>query len=120
MSLPNTPRSLPTLSPLEQRLHAQGFEYIPQGQNYGFFRRFFRVRDLQPLWIARLVRMGARPEDEMSVCYNESGSIVSACILNRHLYLEYDLAQPEAGNLLWGARVEGICGSMRRMRPDED
>lgn len=95
-----------TLSDKERLFHSRGFDSFQKGDGALCFRQFFLVRQLTPLWIARLRRMGTDSEDTISICYSESDNVVSACVLTRDLYIEHDATSPAGVCLLWGFGIE--------------
>lgn len=100
------PEAMTVFSDNEKVFYERGFDYFPVGPDKGAFRQFFLVGDLQPIWRIRLQRLGARPEDQVSLCYSEGDNVVSACVLKRDLYLEFEANSPQGLGLLWGFGVE--------------
>lgn len=100
------PQAMAPLSDKERVFYEKGFDYFPVGPDKGAFRQFFLVGDLQPIWRIRLQRLGALPEDQVSLCYSEGDNVVSACVIKRDIYLDFEANSSEGIALMWGFGVE--------------
>lgn len=108
-----TLHELPTLPteglPLtvEEAVFAQaGFDCIPRGKDQFIFRRFFHVRDLTPLWAARLHKLGGNASDEVSLCYSRPDNSISAFMMGSGLMIEFEADSPRGRNLIWGFGIQ--------------
>lgn len=100
--LPVLPTEGLPLTPEEAVFARAGFDCIPRGKDQFIFRRFFRVRDLTPIWMARLMTLGGKPSDEVSLCYSRPDNSVSAFMMTSGLMIEFDADSPRGRNLMWG------------------
>lgn len=103
--LPVLPTEGLPLTPQEAVFVQAGFDCIPRGTDQFIFRRFFRVRDLTPIWMARLMTLGGKPSDEVSLCYSRPDNSVSAFMMTSGLMIEFDADSARGRNLMWGFGV---------------
>lgn len=107
----------------EETVFAQaGFDCIPRGKDQFIFRRFFRVRDLTPIWKARLMRMGGKPSDEVSLCYSRPDNSISAFMMGSGLMIEFEADSPRGRNLMWGFGIalEVLPALSSQVEQDDD
>lgn len=95
-----------TLSDRERVFFGKGFDCFPKGDGAVCFRQFYLVKDLAPMMVARLKRMGVQLEDDISICYSESDNLVSACVLKRDVFIEHEATSPEGISLLWAFGIQ--------------
>lgn len=89
------------LSSREKVFYQRGFDCFPKGTQAVCFRQFFTVSQLTPLYAQRLKKLGAKPADEISLCFSESDNLVSVCVLARDIFMEHEADSTEGANLLW-------------------
>lgn len=100
------PPAVAEFSDKEKMLHEMGFDSFAVSPEQSAFRQFFLVGDLQPIWRVRLQRLGAGPEDHVSICYSEGDNVVSTCVLKRDIYMEFEADSQQGVSLLWGFGIE--------------
>lgn len=100
------PHAVARFSDKEMVLHEKGFDCFSVSHERSAFRQFFLVGDLRPIWRVRLQRLGADPEDQVSICYSEGDNVVSTCVLRRDIYLEFEANSLQGLSLLWAFGVE--------------
>lgn len=94
------------LSDREKVFRDQGFDCYPRDGKSVCFRQFYKISDLQPMMAQRLKRMGAKPADEISLCFSEADNLVSACVLPRDIFMEFAADSQDGVNLLWSFGLE--------------
>ncbi len=109
MTVPDLPAQATKELPMtiEEAVFAQaGFDCIPRGKDQFVFRRFFRVRELEPLWAARLYQLGGKPSDEVSLCYSRPDNSISTYLMSSGLLIEFEADSARGRNLMWGFGID--------------
>ena len=90
------------LTPLEQVFHQAGYDCFSRGVGQYCFRRFYCLCDLEPIWGARMMRAGAKWQDNVSLCYSGADNVISAFIMSQGTLIEFDADSDMGRNLMWG------------------
>jgi len=90
------------LTPLEQVFHQAGYDCFSRGVGQYCFRRFYCIRELEPIWSTRMIRSGAKWQDNVSLCYSGPDNVISAFILSQGILIEFDADSDMGRNLMWG------------------
>ena len=91
-----------TLTPVELVFHQAGYDCFPRGTDHYCFRQFFRIHELKPMWRARMMRAGAKWQDDVSLCYSGQENVISAFIKSQGTLIEFDADSDMGRNLMWG------------------
>ena len=91
-----------TLKPVELVFYQAEYDCFPRGTDQYCFRRFYRICDLEPMWSARMMRAGAKWQDDVSLCYSGQDNVISAFIKSQGTLIEFDADSDMGRNLMWG------------------